>query len=934
MWLRLWLASSLLICALNVEAQIVGDLQDGQIFSIESQGNVPGSKWLIANNDAGEVRLVTTNTSDRTAWKLHPQGDRLYTLEAIAPFKGPHWLSVNDQKQIILDNSDFLPATRWLITPDGAGGFTLKNSTLNTGNIYLDSYTTTGGVGLAASTAEGFSGTHWKFYKPTTLTGAFQEGQVISLENVSSLTGNRFIDGSPANGNAFLSQTNAGAGAKWKLHAYGDNFYTLESMTADPGLRFLGVNSAGLIKLQDTDASETARWSIVVDSAGGYVVKNAGITGTVNCLSGIPETSALALAPLNTSTTSSTHWRISLGSVANALITHGDVISLRSLGNIEGLRYMSGATTNGAVTLAFTYDSVLSETFWRIHDNQDSSFSLEGLGTTPGPRWLRVANNAVNMGSTTDRGEATRWQFFRDVNGNAIIRNISIGGTNVWLDGYTTTGAVGLAPATTAAYSGTHWQVIKHRSLNAAVAGRWSSVDAVPQPPIHSHVLADGRVLAWSRFSQANDASTADGVPIGGATTFIYDPKNGSITTAPNAANDPFCSSHTLLPNGTLFVNGGHIDNYVGKRSTQIFTPATNTWSTNPAWDMARGRWYPSSTMLPNGEILTLTGADAGPGQNARTPEVWSPITQNWRSLTNLTDSCLNNGTGACQPLYPWLHLASNGRVFLSGPGEQTGYIDSAANGAYTPLAATTKGFRGEFEGSSILYAPDKVMNLGGLPITNHAEVIDLTAPTPTWRVVPGMLSPRHRFATVLLADGTVFAVGGVATNGGNDADSSFASEIWNPTTELWGEADHIRIPRLYHSTAVLLQDGRVLAGGGGIGGYYTKHSNIQIYWPPYLYKGNRPKIISAPSTAIYNTSFAISTADAERITRVNLIRNPSQTHGVNSGHHIVTPTFTVMRGRITLQIPGRNQMPPGVYMVFIVDNRGVPSISKTLTIQ
>ena len=56
---------------------------------------------------------------------------------------------------------------------------------------------------------------------------------------------------------------------------------------------------------------------------------------------------------------------------------------------------------------------------------------------------------------------------------------------------------------------------------------------------------------------------------------------------------------------------------------------------------------------------------------------------------------------------------------------------------------------------------------------------------------------------------------------------------------------------RLYHSTALLLPDGRVLMAGGGAlpGSIAVDQKNAEIYSPPYLFKGARPTITAAPAT-------------------------------------------------------------------------------------
>ena len=100
-------------------------------------------------------------------------------------------------------------------------------------------------------------------------------------------------------------------------------------------------------------------------------------------------------------------------------------------------------------------------------------------------------------------------------------------------------------------------------------------------------------------------------------------------------------------------------------------------------------------------------------------------------------------------------------------------------------------------------------------------------------------------------------------------------AEIWNPDTETWTQVASLQIGREYHSTALLLPDGRVLMAGGGQlpGTAAVDQTNAEIYSPPYLFKGARPTITNAPSTVQYGSSITVTTPDAASITKVSLVR-------------------------------------------------------------
>jgi hypothetical protein len=152
-------------------------------------------------------------------------------------------------------------------------------------------------------------------------------------------------------------------------------------------------------------------------------------------------------------------------------------------------------------------------------------------------------------------------------------------------------------------------------------------------------------------------------------------------------------------------------------------------------------------------------------------------------------------------------------------------------------------------------------------------------------------------------------------------------------------------VTRQYHSTALLLPDGRVLSAGGGICGtcdqvgYLAK--NAEIFTPPYLFKKDgsgqlapRPDITSAPGTVRYGTSFQISTPNAASIRKVGLMKLGSQTHSVEMEQRYVPLGFTTGDGTLTASVPANvNVAVPGVYMLFIVDSGGVPSVAKMVTL-
>ncbi|MFH0351914.1 MAG: Ig-like domain-containing protein [Chromatiales bacterium] len=444
------------------------------------------------------------------------------------------------------------------------------------------------------------------------------------------------------------------------------------------------------------------------------------------------------------------------------------------------------------------------------------------------------------------------------------------------------------------------------------VIGQWSPPPHVILPyfPVHTHMLPTGKVMIWP----------GDG-GVSGNNPRSWDPANESVSSLSAPGFDLFCSGHSFLADGTLFVAGGHISNNVGLSRASKYNPFTNAWSSPPLPNMNAGRWYPTTTVLANGDVLVVSGdIDTTVGVNTL-PQVFQVPTGTWRSLTNAQLQ---------QELYPQMLLAPNGKVFNAGPTKTTRYLDPSANsgtGAWSDVA-TRVGVTRSY-GSAVMYAPGKVLVMGGgsNPPKKTAEVIDLNAASPSWRAVGSMQYARRQINATLLPDGKVLVTGGTSGPGFNDMSPStsvYAAELWDPATETWSTMASASIPRLYHSAALLLPDGRVLSTGG------NDHAETETYSPPYLFKGARPTITSAPSSVAYGQSFFVGTPDAATISKITMLRLSSVTHAFNMSQYISNPSFAQTTGGLNVTAPPTgNVAPPGYYLLFILNGSGVPSLAK-----
>jgi len=187
----------------------------------------------------------------------------------------------------------------------------------------------------------------------------------------------------------------------------------------------------------------------------------------------------------------------------------------------------------------------------------------------------------------------------------------------------------------------------------------------------------------------------------------------------------------------------------------------------------------------------------------------------------------------------------------------------------------------------------------------------------------------RRQVNATLLPDGTVLVTGGTSGPGFNNATTPvYAAELWDPATETWTTlASSNGIPRLYHSAALLLPDGRVLSTGG------NDYPTPEAFSPPYLFKdpqGARPGLSGVPPTVAYGQHFSVQSPDAASITKVTLIRITSVTHAFNENQRLSVLSFTPGAGALDIVAPATaNIAPPGHYLLFIVNGNGVPSIGS-----
>ena len=488
---------------------------------------------------------------------------------------------------------------------------------------------------------------------------------------------------------------------------------------------------------------------------------------------------------------------------------------------------------------------------------------------------------------------------------------------------------------------------------NVVNLGSWSAVTSLPTNPIAIALLPSGNVLMWSSNTQLTFEGDIGSAPSQTDVT-VFNPSTGQVVShqfVNSMMADMFCPGTAYLSDGTLMVNGGS-----SSPKTSIYNFATNTWSAGAFMNIDRA--YNGSVMLQTGAVLTLGGSWSGSSTTEKIGEVWSPSTGTWSVMTGIPAKPVTGPDPADSPNvyrgdnHLWLFATQGGYVFHAGPSAEMHWITTSGVGSLF-----SAGSRGDdaysMNGKAVVYDIGKILKTGGAPAYSGANattatyVIDLnpalTDPLHQSVVVTKtapMTYPRAYLNAVVLPTGQVFVVGGQTFAAGfSDDNSVLRPELWDPVTQTFAVLPPMQTPRNYHSTALLLPDGRIFVGGGGQCGICsTNHLNAEIFSPPYLFnsngtQANRPTIVSAPSTASRGTTITVSTNT--QVSGFAIMRLSSITHTVdNDQRRVPLAISSSSSNSYSLQVPSDpGVVPAGYYMLFAINPQGTPSVATMIKV-
>lgn len=455
--------------------------------------------------------------------------------------------------------------------------------------------------------------------------------------------------------------------------------------------------------------------------------------------------------------------------------------------------------------------------------------------------------------------------------------------------------------------------------------GRWSAPTPLPVVGIHSVLLPTGKVLFWSyRPPKTTSAGVA----------YVWSPITGTGRRVDPPSNI-WCGGQTLLADGRVLVVGGtlayasptELSRARGLNQIYTFNPFGETWTRQP--NMRLGRWYPTITRLTNGSVVITSGLTESGGVMNTDVEVFTPSPS-----MNGVGTVRRVGTRGTTGLYPHQFLMPDGRVLMGGPGVADTAILNPRNWTWADIPNLKQPRYGYGSGTLLpggAAGSTKVMLIGGRSSTvvfATSEQFDTLNPGAGWQFRAPMPQPRHNHNTVILPDGTLLTVGG---NSSTDyyANPQRETLLYDPVVNAWRAMATQAESRAYHSTALLLPDGRVMsAGDDGATGGGASTDKVEIFSPPYLFRGTRPTISFAPNAVARGKTFTIGTPDS--ISKVVLVTPGATTHANDMHQRLIALSFTAMAGGVSTAVSaGAGAAPPGYYMLFVLNTQGVPSVAK-----
>ncbi|XP_016482974.1 aldehyde oxidase GLOX-like [Nicotiana tabacum] len=459
------------------------------------------------------------------------------------------------------------------------------------------------------------------------------------------------------------------------------------------------------------------------------------------------------------------------------------------------------------------------------------------------------------------------------------------------------------------------------------------------------------------------------------AHSVLYDV--GSNTFRPlMVQTDTWCSSGAVLPDGTLVQTGGYND---GDHIIRTLAPCTGEncdWVEFPRTLIQR-RWYSTDHILPDARIIVIGGRNQHNYEfYPKNPSSFSAFWLQFLSDTRDGDNENN--------LYAFVFLLPDGNLFIFA-NTRAIILDYKKNEVVRELPSIPGNEPRNYPstGSAVLLPLDEnspmqaeIMVCGGAPrrafgLTDYG--VYMTALSSCGRItisddhvndgswkMEQMPTPRVMSDMLILPNGDIILINGAAR--GTAGWENARNPVTRPVIYRPNRAENNRFsvmeaslkPRLYHSTAILLTDGRVLVGGSNPHKFYNftgvefpTDLSLEAFSPPYLapeYAPLKPTVLSIDEILIYKQPFSVTFTVPKflkmGIVSVRIVAPSFTTHSFSMNQRMVVlksiaiSTVSDNTYRFTAFGPSTKEIaPPGYYMLFVV-HAGIPSSGVWVQIQ
>ena len=478
---------------------------------------------------------------------------------------------------------------------------------------------------------------------------------------------------------------------------------------------------------------------------------------------------------------------------------------------------------------------------------------------------------------------------------------------------------------------------------------RTVTIAAADQATVEELVLGAeanrGRWMTVGRFDHRTFGGTNSGVLLPDGRIIychdtidpvIFDPSSNMTSTPPASPRIQGCHSVRLLQDGrVLYVGGADVPVYgPGTRQVKTFDPATEQWTVLP--ELTAARWYPTLVHLASGELLAVGGGGLQNPVRTATSEICDPRTMTWSPAGNIV---IGNEVSP-------VVLLPNGEVLMTHRPPQRFEPKTRTWRAAADFVQSNRTPDGDHADHQTVAMPDgAVVAIGYRPYgsaPSSASIVEIYDPERNeWRLGPTFAPLRSRPSIVLLPDQRVLVLGGYKEE--HDPTSTNAwgymavADLFDTASESWRRLAPMSVAREYHAVPILIPDGRVVViGGEGMPGVEPDTNVIEVFEPPYLFRGPRPEVRNLSSTTLRRGgTVSFDVANTSTPTSVILLGTAARTHFMDSGNgRPIELPFVQNGARVTVTIPREAEAAPlGHYMLFVlVDD--IPSVATIVKVE